>query len=669
MKRTVALFLVFVLCQICCGTILTRPFLLSLIEDKFDSIVDSSINGTRCASDLHRLATDLSDYKLWAMKMVDANGKLNAGVLKGNIHQLGSYDECLDVRVEKKGDLISGQYCSVYLEPKDKRNEHYSGIEPLVKEWNLSETKNLRAFFQSLTPMVGICAPKSCSVAHLSSLWNYTEKFLDVPLHATFREEYCSYKDKPMLPNKIDFYIFIFFAASLAVVILSTSYDVYLQLVRKTIKEDIFAIFSLYTNSKSLLSTSSSGNLTCLFGIRVISTCWVILGHFMCFKSIASNTNTLDIISEWRFHLGNTFLLGFHYAVDTFFTISGLLVLYSHSSGENKNSCLALYIRRFFRLSPSLFATILLNISVLKHLASGPLWPEFALEFSGNCQENWWATLLFVNNFLVDEKQCIGPSWFLAVDFQLHLLSPLILFVSKKYPNKIFTLVATACSISFIYSFTVTLMKRLEFVVSFDATQEFYQYLYYSTVSRMPSWLIGVFFGHLLCCRNSQKNQMSKTLSFLAWSLSLSVMLGLILYHKIFMTNDYSVIRSAFFNTFSRTIWSLSTGLIIFLCSTGHGGFINTFLSHPIFVVLGKLTYSMFLLNCSVIYVVVGNQKQPGYFSSFQLLYEFCGIFAIVVVCSVAMNLIFERPFLSLINHLQRDTNGNLQTAKVSKKM
>jgi hypothetical protein len=90
----------------------------------------------------------------------------------------------------------------------------------------------------------------------------------------------------------------IFFAASLAVVILSTSYDVYLQLVRKTIKEDIFAIFSLYTNSKSLLSTSSSGNLTCLFGIRVISTAWVILGHFMCFKSIASNTNTLDIISE-----------------------------------------------------------------------------------------------------------------------------------------------------------------------------------------------------------------------------------------------------------------------------------------------------------------------------------------------------------------------------------
>jgi hypothetical protein len=63
--------------------------------------------------------------------VVDANGKLNAGVLKGNIHQLGSYDECLDVRVEKKGDLISGQYCSVYLEPKDKRNEHYSGIEPV----------------------------------------------------------------------------------------------------------------------------------------------------------------------------------------------------------------------------------------------------------------------------------------------------------------------------------------------------------------------------------------------------------------------------------------------------------------------------------------------------------------------------------------------------------
>lgn len=113
--------------------------------------------------------------------------------------------------------------------------------------------------------------------------------------------------------------------------------------------------------------------------------------------------------------------------MDTFFTISGLLVLYSHSSEENKISCLALYIRRFFRwssqnlskfltialtsrLSPSLFATILLNISVVKHLASGPLWSEFALEFSGNCLENWWATLLFVNNFLVDEDQV--RKWF-----------------------------------------------------------------------------------------------------------------------------------------------------------------------------------------------------------------------------------------------------------------
>lgn len=41
--------------------------------------------------------------------MHDSNGKLPSGILKGNIHQFGDFDECLSV--ESPGGDVQGQYC------------------------------------------------------------------------------------------------------------------------------------------------------------------------------------------------------------------------------------------------------------------------------------------------------------------------------------------------------------------------------------------------------------------------------------------------------------------------------------------------------------------------------------------------------------------------------
>ncbi|CAH1370109.1 unnamed protein product [Tenebrio molitor] len=132
-------------------------------------------------------------------------------------------------------------------------------------------------------------------------------------------------------------------------------------------------------------------------------------------------------------------------------------------------------------------------------------------------------------------------------------------------------------------------------------------------------------------------------------------MLGLILYHHIFVKYGHNVLRSAIFNSFSRLFWSLAVCSIIFNCTTGHGGIVNRFLSQPVFTVGAKLTYSMYLTHEAVIQFFTQDQRQSGYFSNLQIFVEFCGYFAAIVMSSVVLYLVFEAPVVALMKNLQND--------------
>ena len=49
---------------------------------------------------------------------------------------------------------------------------------------------------------------------------------------------------------------------------------------------------------------------------------------------------------------------------------------------------------------------------------------------SQNCREKGWINFLYVNNIVqVDPvKVCMGETWYLAIDMQMFLLSPLIIY-------------------------------------------------------------------------------------------------------------------------------------------------------------------------------------------------------------------------------------------------
>ena len=63
------------------------------------------------------------------------------------------------------------------------------------------------------------------------------------------------------------------------------------------------------------------------------------------------------------------------------------------------------------------------------YLGTGPRWYTVEVAAQG-CREEAWTNFLYINN-IVDPNPsvyCMGETWYLAVDMQLFLVSPLIIY-------------------------------------------------------------------------------------------------------------------------------------------------------------------------------------------------------------------------------------------------
>jgi hypothetical protein len=67
----------------------------------------------------------LRAHKTWTLQLMDANAKLPSGILRGNINQLGDYDQCLDIATkikvtEDQSIRFRGKYCLAHIEIQAK---------------------------------------------------------------------------------------------------------------------------------------------------------------------------------------------------------------------------------------------------------------------------------------------------------------------------------------------------------------------------------------------------------------------------------------------------------------------------------------------------------------------------------------------------------------------
>lgn len=442
--------------------------------------------------------------------------------------------------------------------------------------------------------------------------------------------------------------------------------------------------------------------------------CRIILGHVMAIQSSmgAGYANPSNFLppSGWTTTLVGQLLFSSRLAVDTFFVISGflvVLVLYHKLPIPAQEESLW---RRYFRHLPILIVGRVARIvplyammlgfytEIAPHLGSGPFWHQW-LGLLQPCHDSLWTNLLFVNNFLPPNtptiQTCFYHSWYLAVDMQLFCCAPILILLFQTSPET----AKKATQILFLASVigTAYLAHTQSWSINtFDgaAVARYDVEAYAKPYTRMEAYLVGMFVAmrHIEQGRRLGENRRTHLVHHLLLGACLAVM-ALVTFGTVsgayarrpctyteepFTTDcgsQWSGEMTWFYTSFSRTIWCVALGILIDVC-IDRRHVVNTILSFPCWTVLSHLTFGAYLIHPVVMFVwqIGDREKQIFRLSTFGMDYlSACVVaYAAAFLASVTIEMPCAALWKSFVTSTRpqsasdntRSENGTLSQAK-----
>ncbi|XP_005177891.1 O-acyltransferase like protein-like [Musca domestica] len=605
----------------------------------------------QCTKDIDRVLAGMRSYNEWALKFPDSWGRLPMGLLAGHTISMGQYEECIEInRQFAAEEAIRGQYCLTKIPIKN----YYKKIEK-------DDAQSRAISYKYKDPEnfeLGICVPASCSPAKANViLKRVIKKFYNQDVQGDLvSEKYCDI-DEPITLRGIDIFAIIFFAFIIFCMLASSIYD-YVKTKKGEPKSPLYLSFSVLTNAPKIFTVKKVNNpnvIHCLNGLRCFSMMWVVFGHgYMTFYDLPHiNRNKFYTWTQTPYSM---LVQNATLCVDTFFFMSGLLMLWGAfremEKTKGKLDIKLMYFHRYIRLTPVVAVVVLYIMSLYKYSGAGPMWMKLGTQ-DKRCEESWWATLLYVQNYAFPYSICISQSWYLAVDTQLYVLSPLFLIPLWKWGKKavapiaVFGVLCMGCTFATFMHNNFTLFRVDDNQV--DLRQRL---TYYPTHTRIPTWLMGVLFGYFLFTKNRGRQiPLKKGWVITGWVLALGVMLTDLWgpYWRILPENpDAPIIEGAFYEPLSRASWACAIGWIVWACYNGHGGIINDFLSWGFFTGFSRLTYCMYVIHRIVQWVTAGRLQTDTHFSDYDMVLRWWHDFGITLCASIFATLAFESPILGI---------------------
>lgn len=227
----------------------------------------------------------------------------------------------------------------------------------------------------------------------------------------------------------------------------------------------LLKVTSIVVNSFSLKQTwrqlcaKDRRPLSPLHALRVLATLWVILGNIVVYMMpVIRNLPDVEyaVTHSWTSQV----ILSSVLANDCFLVLGGFFAGHSflvRLKAVNRKSAFAdisnlrygcidvprMYASRLVRILPTYGLVLASLITISGKLNPGPLHSVFQNNAVEPCRELWWSNILLINNLYpqtgttgsdwYSAKACMSWTWYLAVDWELYIISPIFVMLYWKH--------------------------------------------------------------------------------------------------------------------------------------------------------------------------------------------------------------------------------------------
>jgi peptidoglycan/LPS O-acetylase OafA/YrhL len=458
---------------------------------------------------------------------------------------------------------------------------------------------------------------------------------------------------------------------------------------------EILSCFDLRRHSRFIWSQGAqSRNTACLDGLRVLSLLWIMLGHTMGIVSStgAGYSNPIDFLppTGMTTTLQGQLLFSSRFAVDTFLFLSGLLVVYtlqhktpppSTSAGWTRavltryfQQLPFLLIHRIVRVLPLYLTVLGFYTQIAPHLGHGPFWYQW-ISLLQPCHDYGWTNVLFVNNFfpwnLSTTETCLYHTWYLAVDMQLFLVAPFLVFWYQFNPihgrRMVSVLWVISVGATLYFSWT-----RHWSINTFDgaAVARFDVEAYAKPHFRSQSYLVGMYLAMAL-----PESQLSHMRLWNRWNTMalFAAVVSMILVAFGTVAGAYarrpcryqewpgldqcgstwSPTTTFLYTSLSRTIWTLSVACVTYTGMSNHTGeggshLVSMMLRWSGWTPFSRLTFAAYLIHPVVIFVWQLGSEEKVEFRMLTFIMSYLSVCVVTYAAALVSVLVVELPCSAL---------------------
>ncbi|CAD8107262.1 unnamed protein product [Paramecium primaurelia] len=407
-------------------------------------------------------------------------------------------------------------------------------------------------------------------------------------------------------------------------------------------------------------------------GIRSLSIFWVIFGHDQLIRG-SNSFNLIDIPYKITEPGWVTLTPAAYFAVDTFFFVGGFLAAVLLLEKLTKLRTIkftlvpAMWLHRFLRIWPTYAFCILVYWQLTVYMSDGPIWNEYIASTS-TCNTQWWKNLLFIDNMFSHANNglsyCFGWGWYLSNDFQIFLITPILLIIYARNKKIGLTIIISLLigSVFSAYYIAFSHDYHLQIGTPNAKPQPDYQdVFYYKPWVRISPYLIGILFG--LFYRNYISGQNQKLVD-LAKKIKDSVLIRTLLYLiGIGLTqtiiwiiiplqkdmNAWPPQAQYFYQAFNRVFFVIGVGFCItpalLGCKNDPSRFI---LGHPFWQPIARISFCMYLTHFIVILFMTFSSTQLVYYQYSHILFFTLTDIVYTIVIGGILSLAIEVPCMNL---------------------